>query len=132
LVQIGYPQAHPKLVTIFIVSELNHAIGIFYHLREKITYVYDSLNIGETQNLVEEAVEAKLGQHQVRYLHYDFHAKNDFCGSNLIAATIELVRCYQNGYIPPCIRPSPTVRDRLERQLHKHKSFREGNFELSM
>lgn len=108
-VKIGYPQSHLKRATIFIVSELNHAIGVFYHFEKKVTYVYDSLNIGETQNPVRAAVEAKLHRHQVRYLHYEFHAKNDFCGSNLIAATVELVRWYRNGYIPPRIHPSPIV-----------------------
>jgi len=30
-VQIGYPRTNPKCAGIFMVSELNHAVGIFYH-----------------------------------------------------------------------------------------------------
>jgi len=93
-------------------------------------YIYDSMNIGETKNAVKQAVAEKLKQHQVKFLHYKYHARNDFCGSNLVAATIELVRWYQKGLVPLSIQPSPSVRARIEKRLHKYTSSRDGDFEL--
>jgi len=96
-IQIGYPRAIPDRTTIFVVSEFNHAIGILYLHPKGTTYVSDSMNIGETLNPIQNAVRGKLDGHRLIFVRYEYHAKNDFCASNLIAALMESIRWYKYG-----------------------------------
>jgi len=78
-----------------------------------------------------EEIERLRGTIELKPIKYRYQARNDFCGSQIVAAAIEIVGWHMKDIIPAEIKPSSVVRKRVERAFHREKSWREKKIKLS-
>jgi len=123
-VKEGPPRETPNIDCVFVMNIFNHSVGIFYRAADQCGYVYDS----ENASAYDKGIQIELKQIEKRIklkaLPYGYSARVDYCGSQLVAATIDLISWHRHGLVPAEIRPSPVIRKRVEKCFHKEKSVR--------
>jgi len=99
------PSSTPTGNAIFIMCAYNHSVGAFFRLVDQVMYIYDSQNCWFSDNAIKQELEPKLSHFHVQPVYYNHQSKNDYCGSQLIAASVELLSWHRRGLIPQEIVP---------------------------
>jgi len=130
-IQIGLPEQQPNSDTVYLISKFNHCVGIFFRSEEKCGYIFDSENVWRDREILGEEIERLKGTIELRPIEYRYRARNDFCGSQIVAAAIEIIGWHLRNIIPTEIKPSSVVRKRVEKAFHKKESQRGKKIKLS-
>ena len=125
-IKIGRPQHEPKSTRVYIFCEMNHSFGIFYRREDRTGYIYDSDNIFGSSHPANEKLRLFEASMRLKPIKYNYRSRNDFCGSQMVVATIELLSWHHKGLMPAEVKPSPAVRKRIERIFHKQPSAKES------
>ena len=125
-IKIGEPKRPSKETRVYIFSMMNHSFGVLYRSEDKTGYIYDSENIFNSDHPLDGKLRHLKNNMRLTPINCNYRSRNDFCGSQIVAATLELLSWHHRNYIPSEIRPSPTVRKRVETIFHKEPSAREA------
>ena len=130
-IQVGPPKHQPRSDAIYLVSKFNHCVGIFFRSKERYGYIFDSENMWQNREILREEIERVEGIIKLRPIKYGYQARNDFCGSQIVAAAIELISWHLRDVIPTEIKLSSVVRKRVERAFHREESQRVERIKLT-